>query len=177
MSPRKRDMMSILEEWIPDMEQGISSRAASLLDFAAKKLPGQPVPWTIVTKRVLGGARMPSPDSKNVIDMRHLASSIRVVLERNFHRGLENVAGLGVRATIDSDDYAQTQLVRRAKRHESSYRRLVEGRQLVDTKTMKNKGLKNWVEGLSPLFSAHTDRLSKLLLPPAEQDKKKKDEP
>jgi hypothetical protein len=176
--PKKHDLMTVLDQWVPDMDLGIVARAASFLDFAARKKPGSPVAWTLVTKRVLGGSRMPNPDTKIVIDMMKRASAIRGVLERDYKRGLENVSGLGVRATVDSDDYAQTQLVRQAKRHESSYRRLTQGRSLVDPKTMKNKRLRTWVEGLAPVFSSHNERLSKLLLPPAEADKtdKKKDD-
>lgn len=168
----KHDMMAVLDQWHPDLNQGIAARAASFLDFAAKKKPGTPISWAFVTKKVLGGSRMHNPDSKIVVDMMRRSSAIRIMLERDYKRGLENVSGLGVRATVDSDDYAQTQLSKRAKRHEASYQKLVDGRQLVDTKTMKNKKLRSWVENLAPVFSSHNERLNKLLLPPAEPEPK-----
>ena len=171
--PAKHDLMTVLDQWEPDMDTGIAARAASLLDFAARKRPGTPIAWPLLTKRVLGGARMPNADTKIVTDMMKRSSMIRIVLERDYKRGLENISGLGVRATTDSDDYAATQLTKRAQRHESSYRRLVEGRALVNPKEMKNRELRTWVEGLGPLFSSHSERMSKLLLPPAPDDKKK----
>lgn len=177
MVQRNDLMLHVLDQWEPDMNQGLAARAAAFLDFAARKKPGTPIAWSLVTKRVLGGGRMPNPDSKIVIDMMRRSSMIRGVLERDYKRGLENVSGLGVRATVDSDDYAQTQLSKRARRHESSYKKLIEGRALVNTKEMKNKELRSWVEGLAPVLSSHTERLSKLLLPPGDdkKDDKKKD--
>ncbi len=164
-------LMTSLDAWEPDMDLGLVARAASFLDFAAKKKPGAPIPWSLVTKRVLGGARMPNPDSQIVIDMMRRASSIRGVLGRDFNRGLENISGLGVRATADADDFVQTQIKRKAKRARGAYDSLAADVAKVDRKAMKNKELKGWLDNLAPALASHNDRLSKLLLPPGEKDK------
>jgi hypothetical protein len=169
--------MAVLDQWVPDMDKGIVARAANLLDFAARKKPELAVPWVVVTKCVLGG-RMPNADSKIVIDMMRRSSSIRQVLMRDYGRGLENVPAVGVRATIDSDDLANTQLRRQAKQHEASRQRILQTRSLINPKEMKNRELKQWVEqGIGGLLSAHNDRLAKLLLPPGEEQSENKGGP
>ena len=116
---------------------------------------------------------MPHPDSKGVKDMMHRASAVRVILGRDYKRGLENVHGLGVRATTDSDDYANTQLRRDAKKLEGARTRFVVSHGRVDPKTMKNKELRVWVEESIPkvLVASYSDRMAKFLLPPGEDDK------
>ena len=165
-----KNLLSILDEWEPDMDLGIAARTASLLDHAATRAPKAVIAWTLVTKKVIGGSRVPNPDAKIVLDMVGRANHVRMVLERDYKRGLVTVRKLGVRATVDDDDYAETQLTTQAKRLDSARRRLANGRALVDPRSMKNKSMRAWVENLSPLFSAHNDRLSKLLLPPGDKD-------
>jgi hypothetical protein len=165
----KNDIVSILDEWQPNMTRGIVARAADLLNFAAEKKPGGVVPWTHVTKRVMGG-KMPSADSKLVKDMMGRSGGIRMVLMRDYSRGMENITGLGVRATIDSDDLANTQLRRQVKQHEASRQRVLATRALIKVPEMKNKELRRWVEsGVGAFISSHSDRIAKLLLPPGEE--------
>lgn len=161
-------MTKALAGWEPDMALGIVARAASFLDFAAERRPGAPVSWSLVTRRVLGGARMPNPDSQIVIDMMRRASSIRLALGKQFNRGLENISGLGVRATADDDDFVATQIKRKAKRARGAYDSLAQDVARVDRKAMKNKELRGWLDGLAPALASHNDRLSKLLLAPGE---------
>jgi len=169
MAARNDDMMSVLEQWKPNMDKGIAARTADLLNFAAQKKPGRTVAWTQVTKCILGG-KMPSADSKSVKDMMGRSSAIRQVLMRDFGRGLDNIPGLGVRATVDSDDLANTQLRRQVKQHEASRQRVIATRTLIKPAEMKDKKLKAWVEqGVGGLLSAHSDRIAKLLLPPGEE--------
>lgn len=175
MAKKNLDIMTVLAEFVPDMDLGIVARTAAFLDFAAKKLPGTPIAWTFVTKCVIGGGRMPTPDSKNVIDMMRRASNVRTILQRDYGRGLENVSGLGVRATTDADDYANTQLRRDASRYDRAGKKLVSSIANVDPKTMKNKDLRAWVEkDLRLALSSHNERLSQLLLPPGAEGKEGK---
>jgi hypothetical protein len=170
--PKRHDIHRIVEHWEgPSLkDSGIITRAAAFLNFAAQEAPGTPIAWSIVTKCVMGGKRMPTPDSKLVIDMMRRASSIRLVLERDFKRTLENVSGMGVRASVDDDDMANTQLRRDAKRHERTGQRMAKTRAMINTKNMKNKALKAWVENdISQVLTLHTSRLSRLLLPPGEE--------
>jgi hypothetical protein len=151
------------------MQKGIAARAADLLDYAARKKPGAPIPWTWVTKYVLGG-RILSADSKTVVDMSRRSGGIRQILMKNYRRGLQNFPSVGVRATVDDDDLADTQLRKQTKQHEASRQRIIQTRSLIDTKQMKNKKLRAWVEGgVGALLSAHNDRLAALLLPPGEE--------
>ncbi|HYX20441.1 MAG TPA: hypothetical protein VFA98_06305 [Thermoanaerobaculia bacterium] len=166
---RSNDMMNILEQWKPDMTRGIVARAADLLNFVKGKKPGAPVAWTHVTKCVLGG-RIPHADSKAVKDMMGRSSGIRAILMRDYGCGLENIQGLGVRATVDDDDLANTQLRRQVKQHEASRQRVLATRALINPSAMKNKELKGWVNnGVGALLSAHNDRIAKLLLPPGDE--------
>lgn len=176
MPKPSHDVMSVLSQWEPDRDKGVVGNVASLLDFAARKIPGSPISWSVVTKCILGG-KMPHPDSKTVQDMRRRSSAARVVLGRDYKRGLENVHGLGVRATTDSDDYANTQLRRDANKLEGARTRFVTSHARVDPKTMKNKELRIWVEESIPkvLVSSYNDRMAKFLLPPGEDNKDAKD--
>jgi len=175
MAAKKRNLLSVLEAWEPNMDVGIAARTAALLDFTAARAPRELVAWALITKKIMGGPRVPNPDAKIVIDMMKRAGAIRLSLERDYKRGLVNIRSLGARATVDDDDYAETQLTSQARRFDSARRRLVQGRSLVDPREMKNKVMRSWVENLSPLFSAHNERLSKLLLPPGDKDKDKDD--
>lgn len=173
----RNDIVSVLDQWKPDMDKGIAARAADLLNYAAEKKPGAPVAWTHVTKRVLGG-KVQRADGKLVKDMMGRSSAIRQVLMRDYGRGLENLPGLGVRATVDSDDLANTQLRRQVKQHEASRQRVLATRSLVKVPEMKDKKLKAWVtDGLGALLSAHNDRVARLLLPPGEEQKTDKGGP
>ena len=104
------NVMAALDQWEPAEDSGLVARAASFLHFAAKKRAGVPISWSLVTKRVLSLPRMPNPDSQVVLDMMRRASAIRVMLGRDYSRGLENISGLGVRATADDDDFVATQI-------------------------------------------------------------------
>jgi hypothetical protein len=163
--------MSVLEQWEPDRKKGMAANAASLLDFAARKKPKEPISWSWVTKCVVGG-KMLHPDSKVVVDMMARSTAIRKFLGRDYNRGLVSVRGVGIRATIDSDDYANTQLRQDANKYEGARQRLVASAARVDPNTMRNPELKDWVKnGISKVLAAHTDKLAKLLLPPGEKGK------
>jgi len=178
MSARPRlDVMSVLDQWMPDRKKGMAANVASLLDFAARKKPGEAISWAWITKCVVGG-KMLSPDSKVVVDMSRRSSSVRKYLGRDFNRGLISIHKVGVRATIDSDDYANTQLRSDATRYEGARVKLQESRSRVDTRTMRNKKLRDWVEnGVSKVLLAHNDRLAKLLLPPPRPEDEDDDKP
>jgi len=167
----KNDLMSVLDEWEPSPDDtGLASRGASLLNYAAERKPGAPISWPMLTKKILGISKMPNADTKIVLDMRRRASQIRLVLERDYKRGLENIPGLGVYATFSDDNFAKTTLSRASIRHERSGRNLIEKRALVDPKKMKDKKMKAWVENdLSSVLTSHNDRLLKMLLPPSEE--------
>ena len=164
------NVMAALDQWEPAEDSGLVARAASFLHFAAKKRAGVPISWSLVTKRVLSLPRMPNPDSQVVLDMMRRASAIRVMLGRDYSRGLENISGLGVRATADDDDFVATQIKRKARRARGAYDSLVADVAKIDRKAMRNKELRGWLDNLAPALASHNDRLSKLLLPPGEKD-------
>jgi len=175
MSRPRLDVMSVLEQWEPDRKKGLAANAASLLEYAARKKPKESISWAWITKCVVGG-KMQHPDSKIVIDMMGRSAAIRKILGRDFNRGLVSVRGHGVRATTDSDDYANTQLRQDANKYEGARQKLVASRARVDTKSMKDKELRDWVEqGVSKVLAAHNDRLARLLLPPGEEGKDDKE--
>ena len=171
MARLRLDVMKTLEQWEPDRKKGLSANAAALLDHAARKLPKEPISWGWVTKCVIGG-KMQHPDSKVVMDMMGRSAAIRKILGRDYNRGLVSIRGHGVRATTDADDYANTQLRQDANKYEGARQKLVASRARVDTSTMRNRELKDWVEqGVSKVLAAHNDRLARLLLPPGEEGK------
>jgi hypothetical protein len=171
MSRPRLDVMSVLDQWEPNRKKGLAANAASLLEFAARKKPKEAISWSWVTKCVVGG-KMQSPDSKIVVDMMGRSTAIRKILGRDFNRGLVSIRGHGVRATTDSDDYANTQLRKDATKYEDARQKLVASHARVDPKTMKDKDLRRWVEhDISKVLAAHNDRLAQLLLPPGEEGK------
>lgn len=155
-----------LADWTPDMDVGIAARAASFLDHAARKRPGHPISWSLVTLKVMGGTRMPNPDNEIVRVMMRRAGMIRDALGKLYGRGLENISGLGVRATSDADDFVATQIKRKAKRARAATESLAADVAKIDVRAMKNKQLRGWMEDLTPALASHNARLSKLLLPP-----------
>jgi hypothetical protein len=172
MSRPRLNVTNVLAQWEPDRKKGLAWNVAACLDFAARRLPLEPISWSLLTKCVLGG-KMQHPDSNVVVLMSRRSSMIRAYLGKEFNRGMVSVRGLGVRATVDSDDYANTQLRKDATRYEGARQRLVVSRSRVDTKTMKNRELRAWVDdGVTKVLAAHTDRLAKLLLPPGSEEEK-----
>lgn len=171
----KSDILNVLKSWQPDMDKGIVARAASLLDFAAKKVPKQIVPWPIITKMVLGGSRIPDIDSKLCVDMMSRGPSMRWILGRDYNRGMQNIRGYGVRASTDDDDYANTQLRRDATSFEGARKRFVKSATRVDPKKMRDPELRSWVQtDVSKALATCNEKFSQLLLPPGEDTEQAK---
>lgn len=164
------DVMSKLSHYERVDEERIPQRVARFLDFAARVVPGVPIAWNIVLKHIMGYARTPQPDNQEAIRLMDKAGAARKHLMATYGRGLVNARGQGVRATVDGDDMANTQFRNNMSRLVSAKRSADNTRALIDTKTMKDRTLKAYVEGATPALKS-LDALARLdkLLPEAKK--------
>jgi hypothetical protein len=143
-------------------------KTAHFLDFCAKEGPYIPFGYNLVVQAVDGLSRTPNQSSDQVRLMADSMTAVRRKLMSDYGRGLDTVKGLGVRATVDDDDLANTQLRRNVGRLVGSKRSLEQTRALIDTAKMKNQSLKSWVSGgVTRMLNEMNaeNRLAKLLPP------------
>ena len=163
----------ISSDYEAPMSEKLPARAAHFLNWCAGEFPGVPIAWNIVVKAIMGYARTPALDGVETAAMAGRASAIRAKLMERFGRGLVNARGQGVRATIDDDDLAGTQLRANVRRLASAKASTARTRDLIDTKAMKNRELREWVDGGVTKALASLDAVERLnkLLPPAPEKK------
>jgi hypothetical protein len=81
-----------------------SDKKVHFLDYMAKAVPYEYVPYPHYLKAVRDLGRLPSSTSLDVIKLQQCVSNIREKLFKRFGRDLLVQAGVGVRATVDEDD-------------------------------------------------------------------------
>lgn len=95
-------------------------RTAHALDWAATRHPKHLVAYNILLRAVMGYDRTPRINSNEVEALRGCMSRVRAILAEKYDRGLVVEAGVGVRATADTEDAMKTDLVAQARRKASA---------------------------------------------------------
>jgi hypothetical protein len=166
---KPKDLMAIIARYKPlESAKTRVDKTAHFLDFCAKEGPHIPVPYNLIVKGIDQLSTTPSQKSDLVLVMKDSMGSVRRKLMLVYNRGLDTVKGVGVRATVDDDDLANTQLRKNVKRLVGDKQAVERTRSLIDTAKMKNPALKSWVAGgVSRMLSEMNaeNRLAKLLPP------------
>lgn len=131
----------------PDQKQQIVERAAHALDWAATRFPGQVVPYNLLLKGVMGYAKMPRLQSNEVDQLRKRTSRIRKLLEKVYGRALITVTGVGVRASVDSEDAIRNAVKPAGQRLERAAQLFKQRMGLVNPAEVKDKELQSWLRG------------------------------
>ena len=154
-------------EYTPDVEASIPRRLALFLVWAARKYPKRAISLPLAAKVVMILGRTPPIDGKEVQRLRGSISAARKILLSEYSRGLINVPGAGLRATIDSEDQATTEVERAARRVVSSIEQLDRNRAAVKLSDISNPDVRHRVQRVTtackPLTSGEV--LEKLRLP------------
>ena len=166
---KPKDLMAVIARYKP-LEQAKSrtEKTAHFLDFAAQEAPHLPIALNLIVQAIDHLSRTPAQDSELVKLMAKSMQGVRRKLMLDYNRGLSTVKGMGVRATVDGDDVANTQLRSGVGRLVGAKKSVERTRQLIDPSTMKNPALKTWVQGgVTRMLSEMNaeNRLAKLLPP------------
>jgi len=109
---KKKDISTY--EFIPEMSQ--TKRVAHFLDWAAKHMPKEFLPYNVVLKAISGYKHLPRLESKEVEFIRSAITRVRKVLLATYHRGTVTMPGIGVRATVDDADMVVHDVAKKGQR-------------------------------------------------------------
>lgn len=152
---------------------------AHFLDWAAKHQPQKYYSWSFVTRIVMQLAATPRDNSQSTMLIRKTSSRVRKCLIEVYGRELENLSGIGVRATTGSLDVLKGRLIERKKTFDRAAAGLQQTAGLVNTSdipnTAENKPLKHWFDTtVAPNLKRLDDVQRALALPAAFDTAKKK---
>lgn len=150
------------------INRSLVGKLAHFLDWCAAKLPYVPIAHGLAARAVFGLTRTPKITSVEVEMIVGAAGRVRIKLMADYHRGLVTAKALGIRATVDDDDLAATQLRSNVQRVVSATESTAKTRELIKTSNMRNDKNRRWVEqGVTPMLKdMNLDaRLAKLLPP------------
>lgn len=154
---------------------------AHFLDWAAKHHPNQFVSWGTVTRIATGRSSTPRESSQDVKSIRRSASRVRRLLITDYNREMENLPGVGVRATTGSLDVIKTRVTVRQRQFETAAAGLQATAGLVDLASIPNtsetKPVKEWFENkMQPQLKKLEVLQRALALPEALQPSKHSDD-
>ena len=152
---------------------------AHFLDWAAKTHPLRYFSWSLITRVVMELSSTPRDNSQSVKLIKGCASRTRKCLIERYGREMENLAGIGVRATTGSLDVLKGRLVERKKIFDRAAAGLQQTAALVDTAHSPNNAettpLKQWFDTIvSPSLKRLSDVQKALALPPSLEERKGK---
>jgi hypothetical protein len=153
----------------PDKQVPLMHRVAHVLDWVARKAPGQVVPYNVIYKEINGLDVMPRMSNDDVQRLRARFAGLRGLLRKMYKRDLVHVSGVGLRATVDDDDVVRTTTPAAVRRYNSATEGLKSNAALVNVANLSEGRDKTWfTRAVSPAIKALSsdDRLLKLL-PPA----------
>jgi len=150
-----------------DPEASIPRRLAEFLRWAAQEYPKRAISLPLAAKIVLILPRAPTIDGKEVERLRNAVASARKILLHEHKRGLCNIPGSGLRATIDSEDQATTEVERAARRAIGAIEQLDQNRAAVKLSEITNPEVRARVSRVAAACRALTSAevLEKLRLP------------
>jgi len=168
-------LLTAITQYRFDPKLSKAERIAHFLDWMAKKFPGIPVPANLITKAIYGYGKKPRMGTEEVLSVQGCAGSARNILRKQYNRGLLVVRNEGMRATIDSEDVANTTLQKCAQRLGSAKKSLEAERSIVNPSEIKDEELRKWVKfGVDPtLKMLDTDARLSALLPAKPGDEPK----
>lgn len=114
---RSGNKKSKIEQYVRIDTLTLNQRAAHFLDWAARNMPGEAIPYNVVVRTIMGYTRLPSLKSEEVARFKsNLTSQVRKILLTKYGRELITVIGVGTRATVDDADRLVHVAPKRARR-------------------------------------------------------------
>lgn len=167
-----------LQQYKTDHNLSLTKRAAHLLDWAAKHIPTKYVPFNLLYKHAMGQKETPQNGNKDVMSLRKNAGTIRSFLERDYNRELLVQSGMGMRATVDSEDVVKNRLPQRTSRFLAAKAALTKTVERVELKELPRRSAEDrawadWaVDVAQTMNQLGTGKLDTKLLPPGEAAQK-----
>lgn len=154
-----------LEDFSVDINLSMPKRIASFLDWAAKVAPGRPVSYQLLTKVCAKTGRLPSENDSRVTVVKNAVSRAKNVLIDAYGRGIVSHPGMGIRATIDSEDTARTQMENDTRRIASAIKAADRTRSIINVKDIRDKDLRSRVLNVNSAIKVlvSQDVMSRLL--------------
>ena len=148
-----------------DISQSMTRRIADFLNWYAQMAPGRLIPLPDLVKVVRLENRRHNENSEAVAQFKGLLGKAGDMLESDYSRGMFISPGRGVRATTGPDDLAANVMAKRSRRVTLAIAKLKTTAELVNTKQIADKGLREWARttkaGVEQLSGVVTN-----LLPP-----------
>ena len=174
---KPRDLLSLITEYTPLKDaKSRTDKVAHFLDWMVHKSPYTPIAYNLILRAVDQLGRTPSAQGAEVALLSSSMPNVRKKLMTDYGRGLATYKGVGVRATVDDDDLANTQLRANVSRFVGAKTSMENTRKLINASAMQDKGLQSWVtNGVSRMLNEVNadNRLAKLLPPKVDTDEKK----
>jgi hypothetical protein len=169
---RSKSVINVIARYKHEPGMSRAERMAHFLNWAAKELPGVPIPVNLVLKAIMGYTKTPRLGGEEVELLRGQTSAARKLLKEKYGRGLHAERGLGIRATVGDEDMADTQYRKDMRRVVSAVAGANETHALITPSKIKDERLRNWVKGAGDQVKqlGLGDRLLKLLPPKPEDD-------
>ena len=167
-----RDLIQVLSQYEPPKDATSRvAKAAHCLNWCAEKLPYAIIPHNFLVRAIDQLTRTPNAATKDVIQMARNAGAVRKKCMELYKRGVCTLKGVGMRATVNSDDIAGTQYVRQMGRVVSAQQAAGKTAELIKPGEMKNAALRNYVTTSRKLLTEMNteERLAKLLPPKNEK--------
>jgi hypothetical protein len=173
-SKRGKTIRALLAEYTFDPKMSPNQRLAHFLDWLAQRAPYVAVPANVALQAIQGYARTPNANNEEVRLFAKRVSKARLIMLKVYKRGLVVQQNIGMRATVDDEDCADTQQRRNVERLVSATNTVKATAQIIDPSKIQDDKLRSWIKGgvASVLRALDADaRLDKLLPPPREEEK------
>lgn len=123
----------------------------------------------------MGYAKTPRVDSEETNRVKAKNSRVKRILQTQFGCSLATIPGVGIRATVDSDDTAHNVLRHSVRRFDSGKRGLEETLNVIDTDEMKDADMRKYIlNDLRPAIKQlNSPRVRALLRVPAPKEEEK----
>lgn len=153
------------------IEESIPQRMARYLDWAATKYPHCLTPMNVLYKAIMGMARMPALKSAEVERLRSRMQAVKNHLHKIYGRTLISEPGMGVRASVDSNDIVEGPLERAVRRVAAAQHQAAVVSGLVETSKLSSINKSRHADVADALKKLQSPTvLGKLLPRPQEQD-------
>jgi hypothetical protein len=144
--PRKKKNGLDLKGYQLKQEQSITRRAAHFLDWLARKHPGEFVQYNIMYRCIMGFARTPRLDSEDVERLRKNLARSKLILRKEYARGMVRKKSVGVRATYSDEDRAANELPDQVSRMRAAKRTVQGTVDAIDPRKITDVKIRSWLK-------------------------------
>lgn len=171
---KSANILMIISDYKPEPGVSKGQRLAHFLHWFSIKAPYVYVPSNFCVRAIMGYPYTPKVDAPDVISLQGCVSRAREIMLDKHRRGLHSLRGLGLRATIDDQDTANTQLRGNVKRLVGAHNATKRTASIVDASKVRDDRIRAWVRGgvVNALKALDADGRLDRLLPPAPEFKK-----